>query len=151
MRNKKLLYRKVNTRTFNVRHDFGGEFKNERHAKREHLTTSKGKMYCKKQRGLDYTPLYHFLLSKVGQKWDIIFSEAKSRLDRVEPIFHIVALNSLDKHDVVRVGESSYFSGLFVDEQGILQLCNPNLTAKDLSLFCNCCTHTLNGKIFESK
>lgn len=147
---KSKLFRKVNTTTYNVHHNFGGDYKNTRHRK-EIFELTKGKMSGKKQRGLDYTPLFRFLLSKVGSHWDIVFSEAKSRLDKTEPIFWIVAISENDKEDFIRMGESSYFSGLFVDENGILQLTNPQLTAKGMKPFCNCCTHTFNGKLFGTE
>uniref|UniRef100_UPI0040493299 hypothetical protein n=1 Tax=Flavobacterium sp. TaxID=239 RepID=UPI0040493299 len=145
---KDKLFRKVNTKAFNVHHDFGGDFKNTRNSKQETLEQTKGKMSRRKERGLDYTPLYRFLLSKVGANWDDVFSEAKARLDKPEPIFHMVALREHEKEDFIATGESSYFSGLYVDDHGILQLSNPNLKAKDMKPFCNCCTHTFNGKLF---
>ena len=37
--------------------------------------------------------MFKFLLSKVGADWDSIFSEAKRRLDKPEPIFWMVALH----------------------------------------------------------
>jgi hypothetical protein len=107
-----------------------------------------GTMYGKKERGLDYTPLFKFLLSKIGSEWNEIFSEAKSRLDKSEPIFWIVALNENEKKDFIRVGESTYYSGLFVDNEGILQLTNPNLKSTDLKHYCECCTHTFNGVVY---
>lgn len=148
---KSNLFRKVNTKALNVQHHFGGDFKHTRNSKSETLEQTKGKMSGRKERGLDYTPLYRFLLSKVGSNWDDVFSEAKSRLDKTEPIFNIVALNEHEKEDFVRTGESSYFSGLYVDNNGILQLSNPNLTAKEMTPFCTCCTHTLNGKLFGTE
>jgi len=148
---KSKLYRKVNTKTFNVRHNFGSDFSKTRNKKRETLEQTKGKMFGKKERGLDYTPLFKFLLSKVGSNWDEVFSEAKSRLDKSEPIFWMVALHENDKEDFVRMGESSYYSGLYVDENGVLQISNPNLKAIDMKPFCDCCTHTFNGKIFGTE
>ncbi len=145
---KSKLYRKVNTKTFNVHHNFGSDFKNTRNKKKETLEQTKGKMSGKTERGLDYTPLFRFLLSKVGENWDDIFSEAKSRLDKTDPIFWMVALREEDKKDYIRIGESSYFSGLHVDENGVLQLCNADLKAVDMKPFCDCCTHTFNGKLF---
>lgn len=142
------LYRKVNTRAKNVSHNFGGDFKYSRHKKQETLEQSKGGMYGKKRRGLDYTPLFRFLLSKVGTNWDEIFSEAKSRLDQTDPIFWLVALHEADKEDFVRLGESTYFSGMYVDNDGILQLTNPKLKAQDMDHFCECCTHTFNGEVY---
>lgn len=148
---KSKLYRKVNTKAFNVHHNFGGDFKNTLNSRRETLEQTKGKMFGKKERGLEYTPLYRFLLSKVGSNWDEVFSESKSRLDKAEPIFYMVALKENDKEDFIRIGESTYFSGLYVDNNGILQLSNSNLKAKDMKPFCNCCTHTFNGKLFGTE
>lgn len=141
---KKPLYRKVNTKARNVHHNFGGDFKYTRHKKKDTLEQTKGTMHGKKERGLDYTPLFKFLLSKIGSNWDEVFGEAKSRLDKTEPIFWLVALCKNDKKDFIRIGESSYFSGMYVDE-GILQLSNPTLKATDLKHYCDCCTHTFNG------
>jgi hypothetical protein len=151
VREKPKLYRKVNTKARGVHHDFGGDFRDSRNGKRETLQQVKGTMFGTKERGLDYTPLFKFLLSKVGSNWNEVFSEAKSRLDRQEPIFWIVALHEDEKKDYVRIGESTYFSGLFVDDNGVLQLVNPNLKAADMKPFCDCCTHTFNGKIFATE
>ena len=150
-RDKKPLYRKVNTKARGVRHDFGGDFKHLRRKKRDTIEQARGSMHGKRERGLDYTPLFRFLLSKVGSKWDDVFSEARSRLDKTDPIYWLVALNPEDKEDYVRTGESTYFSGMYVDQEGILQLSNPELKAKDLIPFCDCCTHTFNGKLFGSE
>jgi hypothetical protein len=145
---KEPLYRKINTRARNVHHNFGGDFKYSRKKKQETLEQTKGTMFGKKERGLDYTPLYRFLLSKVGLEWNEIFSEAKSRLDKTEPIFWLVALSENDKEDVVRIGESSYFSGMYIDEEGILQLSNLTLKPTELKHYCECCTHTFNGQVY---
>ncbi|WP_299707814.1 hypothetical protein [uncultured Pontibacter sp.] len=150
-RDKTPLFRKVNTRARGVRHNFGGDFKNSRNKKRETIEQTKGSMHGKKERGLDYTPLYKFLLSKVGNDWEEVLSEAKSRLDKPEPIYRIVALNEDERKDFVRVGESTYFSGMYIDNDGKLQLTNPELSAKDLAPSCDCCTHTLNGKVFGTE
>ncbi len=145
---KEVLYRKVNTKTRNVNHNFGGDFKYSRHKKKETLEQTKGTMYSNKERGLDYTPLFRFLLSKVGSNWNDIFSEAKSRLDKIEPIFWLVALNPNDRKEIVRLGEATYFSGLYVDDDGILQLSNPSLQTTDLKHYCECGTHTFNGQVY---
>lgn len=147
-RDKKPLYRKVNTRVRGLQHNFGGDYKNSRNKKRETNEQVKGSMHGKQERGLDYTPLFRFLLSKVGNDWKDVFCEAKSRLDKTEPIYWLVAQNEDEKEDYVRIGESTYFSGMYVDEDGKLQLTNPELKAVDLTPFCDCCTHTLNGKVF---
>jgi len=68
--------------------------------------------------GYDYTPLFRFLLSKVGCSWDEVYSAALARLDKREPIFWLVDLHD-PREGVVCVGESSYFSRLTVVD-GIL-------------------------------
>lgn len=140
------LYRSVNTRTHGVRHRSGGDYRHERNTKGvQDSETTRSPMHGKARRGRDYTPLFRFLLSRVGCRWDEVYSEAKGRLDTTEPIFWIVARTEDERQEYVCLGESTFFSGLFVDGQGLLQLVNPRLTAKDMTPFCTCCTHTLNG------
>jgi hypothetical protein len=148
---KPKLYRKINTKAAGVFHRFGGDFKYSRHKKRETVEQIRGTMFGQKERGLDYTPLFRFLLSKVGSNWDEVFSEAKSRLDKSSPIFWMVALNKDAKKDFVRIGDASYYSGLYVDDNGILQITNPDLKASDMKPYCSCCTHTFNGKVFGTE
>lgn len=140
------LYRKVNTTAHGVHHRHGGDFSDVRHTKtQKNFDGSRQSMHGKQLRGLDYTPLFRFLLSKVGAEWDAVFSEAVSRLDRAEPIFWLVARSELEREAYVRVGESTYFSGLYVDEDGLLQKVNSDLSAAELVPSCRCCTHTFNG------
>lgn len=149
---KKPLYRKENTKALNFIHTYaGGDYKHDRHTKRDTLEVVKGSMHGKKRRGVDYTPLFKFLLSKVGQSWEKVYGEAITRLDKVDPIFWMVAINDEAKKDMVRIGESTYYSGMFVDDDGNLQLCNPDLNAGNMEPFCPCCTHTFNGKVFGKK
>ncbi len=149
---KEPLFRKVNTKAHGVHHGFGGEYRHERNTKVEkHSETVHRSMHGKKNRGLDYTPLFKFLLSKVGENWNSIYSEAVSRLDRSEPIFWLVALHEHERKEYVRVGESSFFSGLYVDKKGLLQLVNPDLGPKQMTPLCHCCTYTLNGKPFSKR
>lgn len=137
---KKPLFRKVNTRTHGVSHGCG-----RLQARDEGAAQG---MRQGLRHGLDYTPLYKFLLSRVGQIWDTVFSEVVGRVDQQEPIWHIVARSDLEQQPMVRVGESSYFSGLFVDEDGVLAKVAPELKAQSLHPFCACCTHTFNGEVF---
>lgn len=139
---KEPLYRKVNTQTHGVRHGVGGDFRTGRGA---HPDASRGSMHGKRKGGLDYTPLFKFLLSKVGSEWDGVYSEAVARLDRPDPIFWLVARHEGERRDIVRIGESSYFSGLYVDEDGILRIVDPDLRPEKLTPSCTCCTHTFNG------
>ena len=146
------LFRKVNTRTRGVNHKFGGDYRHERHTKRECCSEkTRQSMHGRPRRGLDYTPLFRFLLSKVGEEWDQVFGEAVARLDRPEPIFWLVALRESEGNAYVRVGESTYYSGLSVDAEGRLRRVNPELGPEHLTPSCTCCTHTLNGVPFARK
>ena len=59
---------------------------------------------------------------------------------------------SLDSaNDYILVGESTYFSGLYIDEIGILRIVNPELDENSLKPFCKCCTHTFNGIPFTRR
>ena len=142
--NKKPLYRRVNTRARGVHHDHGGDFRHSRNQKGE----PPRQMSRGRKRGLDYTPLFRFLLSKEGQLWEPVYREAASRLDRTEPIFWLVARPGEAGTAVVRIGESSYYTGLFVDEGGRLRRVDPGIGPESLAPGCPCCTHTLNGVPF---
>ncbi|NTS41544.1 hypothetical protein HRG84_11570 [Flavisolibacter sp. BT320] len=99
--------------------------------------------------GYDYTPLYRFLLSKVGEPWDDVYSEAVSRLDKTEPIFHMVVLQpEPGERPSRRLGENAYFSTLTVDAGGILVKVDPSYEMTEVH--CTCCTHTWNGKRIEN-
>lgn len=157
--NKKPLWRKENKTIICKKYyvQRGEDFRHDRNTKKM-KNFEGGKISMKKRKlGRDYTPLYKFLLSKVGKNWDEIFSEAKSRLDEEKPIWHLV----MDPNDEIvktryfgklperiRCGESSYYSALFVDENNILQKVNPNAKAPEPN--CSCCTWTFNGKVINS-
>ena len=143
------LYRKVNTRARRHHHWTGDDARHDRNTKRTQRAVAEGVakqgMGGTKQRGLDYTPLYRFLLSKVGAPWDEIHREAVSRLDSEEPIYRIVARSDLDRRDYVCVDEGSLWSGLYVDGDGRLQKVAPDLQNEDLEPDCPCCTYSFNG------
>ena len=85
-------------------------------------------------------------VNNVGQPWIDVHREAISRLDKEEPIFYLVALQRKNWSSYVRYGESSYYSGLCIDEQGLLQKVNPEFTAEDVPVRFRCCTYTFNGE-----
>jgi len=147
-RKKKPLYRKVNTRARGVHHFTGGDFKHSRHAKRETREQVFGSMKRKVKRGLDYSPLFKYLLSKEGEKWDEVFKEASSRLDNPDTVFHMVAVQVSEQQEFIRTGENSYTYGMFVDDDGILRIVNPDIKLEDLDVYCGCCTHTFNGVVY---
>lgn len=142
------LYRKVNTRARHVTqfHPVGPDAKNERGTKR-----GLSSRMTQKRRGRDYTPLFRFLLTKVGCDWDLVHQEAVGRLDDQTPIGWMVATNLLDRRAYWITGESTYYSGMFVDEKNRLQLTNPHLSVNDFRPQCACCTYTFNGTPFVHK
>jgi hypothetical protein len=145
---KHALYRKQNTQAHGLSYYRGGQFRDGRHAKhrlRDEEDASPRSMGGKRTQGRDYTPLFRFLLDKVGCPWDAVYGEAVARLDRRDPIFWLVALRPEERQAVVRVGESSYYSGLYVDESGILQRVDPGFRAEHMQPLCDCCTYTFNG------
>lgn len=108
-------------------------------------------MRGRQQRGLDYTLLFRFLLSRVGQSSADVYREAAARLDRPDPIFWLVARTATEEHACVRIGRSSYYSGLRVDAEGRLALVDPSLSLPDVEPRCACCTYTLNGTPFTRR
>lgn len=152
MYEKKPLYRKVNTRARGMWHHKGGDYKWSRNTKHKKSWLSNREAMAKNvQRGLDYTPLFRFLLSKVGEDWDAVHSEAVSRLDKEEPIWQMVAKTEDDKRPRFGIAESTYFSGLYIDEDNRLALVDPELRLEDMEPDCPCCTHTFNGEPFVKK
>lgn len=145
MQRSKPLYRKVNTRTHGVTHGSGQRAAYERRGQKPPATS----MHSKQRHGFDYTPLYRFLLSRIGRVWEEVHSDAVARLDQEAPIYHIVALRESEQEAFVRTGESSYFSGLCLKE-GRLAVVDPTLTPKNFKPFCACCTHSFNGVNVET-
>ncbi|UMO99887.1 hypothetical protein [Amycolatopsis sp. EV170708-02-1] len=146
---KEPLYRRVNTRARLVHHDHGGDYRHQRNTKRERASDlTRGSMGRRARRGLDYTPLFRFLLGKIGADWGEVYTEAAARLDSPEPIYWLVARHPHERRDHVRVGEASYYSGLYVDDDNRLRVVDPALGADDLEPACPCCTHTFNGVRF---
>ena len=145
MRPKEPLYRKVNTTAHGVHHHSGPDYRDKRSEADAH------RMVSGKRRGLDYTPLFRFLLSRVGKPWAPTLQEAQSRLDRDDPIFWLVARAPHEEKPSVRVGESSFYSGLRIDEEGLLQKVDPTINESSLEPGCRCCTHTFNGAPFTRR
>jgi len=141
----KPLFRKVNTRARGVHHNVGGEYRYGRNSAQPDNT----KMSQGKRRGLDYTPLYKYLIKSVGRDWNEIYSEVLTRVAERDAIFHIVAKSETEAEPYVRVGESSYYSGLYIDSNGVLQMTAPEVNEASLAPSCVCCTHTFNGVPFE--
>ena len=148
-REKEKLYRKYNKTAMGF-HNMrpGGNFRHERNTKKLKEFEGTHRSIKKTQAGFDYTPLFKFLLSKIGCKWNDVHSEAISRLDKEEPIFWMVKLNpEPSDRGYMIVGESSYYSILTVDHDGILIKLKPDVELPKYR--CTCCTHTFNGKVIK--
>ncbi len=144
-RAKQPLYRKCNK----TAHGFhlprpNGHFRHERNTQAMERFEGTHMAMGETNIGFDYTPLFQFLLSKVGGIWDEIFSEAVSRLDKQEPVFWMVELDPRKmSRPIVRIGESSYYSKLTVAD-GVLVKIDPDAGPPAKSN--TCCTFTFNGR-----
>ncbi|OJW81704.1 MAG: hypothetical protein BGO69_14435 [Bacteroidetes bacterium 46-16] len=141
---KEPLYRKYNKLARGFHHNsLGGAFRYQRNTKEVKNFEGTHMSVRRTREGYDYTPLFKFLLSRAGQNWDKIFSEAVQRLDKQEPIFWLVDLHfEQGDYGVVSIGENSYYSKLTVQDD-LLVLADPKVTAP--AKLCTCCTHTFNG------
>ena len=152
---KEPLFRKENKSSLKTHYYVkkGGDLRHERHTKKmknfegNHQSMKSGKF------DYDYTPLFRFLQSKVGKKWDDVYSEAVSRLNDTKPIFWLVKLHKsnsiveLGKEDpITRIGENSYWHTLTVNEDGILVYIDKTST---ITPSCSCCTTALDGKVVK--
>lgn len=155
----KPLYTKINNTCHGAKKHMIEQKKYNR-GKNEPLNL-KSKM-VKRNHGIDFTPLFGFLRKNVGKKWDeihsIILKRLPSNLSYDNPLNYSVlsydaylSLNEDDKKNgYFRYGESTTFSQMYIDKNGILQYINPDLTVSDLKATCKCCTHTFNGKIINN-
>lgn len=103
--------------------------------------------------GWDYTPLFKYLLSKVGKPWNDVYKDVKHRLNSTIPIYWMVNRykNKDELLGYIRVGESTYYSSLYVDEKGLLQYVDKTINENTLEPSCKCCIYTFNGKRFTKK
>jgi hypothetical protein len=143
-REKTPLYRRLNKLARGYLHiSGGGDYCHQRNTKEMKTFEGAHKSIRRTREGYDYTPLFKFLLSAVGQDWDIVFSEAVKRLDKTEPIFWLVDMHfEQGSYGVVRLGENSYYSKLMV-QNGILEFADTDAAVPEKS--CTCCTHSFNG------
>lgn len=119
----------------------GGDYSDARHSKTMQRFEGKHLSIGQTHIGYDYTPLFRFLLSKVGREWDEVLSEAVAWLDKQEPIFWMVELHT-PTSGVVRIGDNSYYSCLNVRDGVLVKVEEAALPPKK---GCTCCTHTFNG------
>jgi hypothetical protein len=164
------LYRKVNKRTHNGRgwYVIGKKerYRYERGKKQDILPEHQSiKRHNPIRTGYDYTPLIKFLHAHVGQSWDVIYQECVSRLDSPKPLTWMVGnINErglvVDKHPGGDLGkwccvggEESYWSALWVDEDGQLQFVDKDFSIMDIykedweSRYSGEWTVSWNGKI----
>ncbi len=103
---KKPLYQKVNPTAHGVYHHIGGNFSEARNQTNSIDAPMSQSLRKGARRGLGDTPLFRFLLSRVGRHWNGTFSVAVGRFDQNATTFWLVALREEDAQDYVRL--SSY-------------------------------------------
>lgn len=135
------LYRKINKKAYGAHYLRGGHARYDRNTK-EGISRSMKKGV---RRGLDYSPLYMFLLSKVGCKWPEVHSEAVSRLPKRDTILEDI-FKPGKRAPVIWGGGSAMYTGMFIDENDILRTVTPEVKNEELVPQCGCCTNTYNGR-----
>lgn len=156
----KKLYRKENKSSLSyIGHkDTGGDFRHDRNTKRlKNFEGNRWKMSSRKERGVDFTPLYKFLLSKVGEDFDEVYSEAMSRMDgKRAPIFWMIVENTYIEEGILKNSngtivrpdfnnEEAKFSTLYIDDENKLRKVS-DLNKSEFKLeSCGCCTQSLDG------
>lgn len=146
---KEPLYRKENKSSLSTHYYVrtGEDFRHDRNTKKMKIFDDhEGSFKPMKsgKYGFDYTPLFRFLLSKVGKKWDDVYSAAVERLNDTKPIFWMVEL--VPTKSIFRFSESTNYHTLTVDENGILVYVDKDAT---ITASCPCCTHTLDGRVVK--
>lgn len=152
----KSLVRKVNTTAHGVRH---GQTKKDYSQLRNRSVEDpvKTKMTSGVEHGLDYTPLIMFLIKHTGEKWDDVKSKIKNRVPNLSVLDWFVFEEESEiefdniRYHYQRVGESSFYSAMYVSESGILKKVNELFNVESLPITCSCCTHTFNGKVSKNK
>ncbi|WP_297627201.1 hypothetical protein [uncultured Rikenella sp.] len=148
----KPLYRKVNRKSSyqcHVIESKGGRFAWQRHSKA--MRQFDGRYLPMRSatssvtNGYDYTPLFRYLLSRVGDRWDEIYSAVKPRLNTTEPIWWVVSQDGYPQDGCgwVHIGEGACWSKLWIDAEGRLRKVDPMLS--NISPDCSCHTHSFNG------
>jgi len=171
---KKPLYRKVNKTTHNGHPhlDYRGKvrYKYQRHTKATKFeeeneismkTIKKNENFLFEDNRYDYRPLMKFLLKSVGKNWSEVWKECVSRLNTTQPV-HWIVLNvgknglryDVDPNELVqmfRYSEDSYYSTLYVDENGILQYVDKNYIKEHADYPNTEWGETFNGKVWDNK
>lgn len=97
-------------------------------------------------RQLDFTPLYKYLQSKVGEDYDTVYSNVVERIPRNQRgVIDYIVMADNTGDGVARLGESTYFRTLYVDENNKLQFVNKDYK-QTVSKWCYMDTTTLDGK-----
>lgn len=164
------LYRKINKIVAGRTEVFGMQkrAKYDRHTKVGQRTSMSSQNTWKSEMSMyDYSPLFQFLLKKVGCNWAEVWKECQARLNTIEPVLCMVvnvgrnglvvpfneysqfssywAGDALPYEPCFLAGYDSYFSTLYVDENHILQFVDPDFVPKTREYYTHG-TETFNGK-----
>lgn len=101
--------------------------------------------------GMDWQPLYNFIMSNVGCNYDETYSKALKRCNKFRDEFnkHWAYLFN-DDRDIVRLGENTYYSALTIDEFNNIQIRNTGAEPIKGGSFSFGYTHSFNGKTLQA-
>jgi hypothetical protein len=107
---------------------------------RTHQLTKSPKLY----RSVNTTTRHHSNNPGAKYRWERNRKKVGDELLTKRETMHSRQKRGRDykRRDLVCIGESSFYPGLFVDENGILRQVNPSITRKDVKVTCRCCTRT---------
>lgn len=135
---KKKLYRERNFRQRWDEYNYHPKYSWKRHSKQamkdlENEITHEGMTKSKhgdQGEGYDYTPMFKFVLKHIGEDVDKIYSEVCRRTnERGKYLFNVlVSRKPKDElNPLLRLGETSFWSQLYVDENNKIQKVEPNM------------------------
>lgn len=139
MEHDKPLYRKVNRKCLHCYDTKSKHYRWQRNTKKEKKlledSISHGKMHKRPSmflgRKYDYTPMLMYVLNRVGEDVDKVYSDVCKRIEGEGKVLFNKMVSRKPKEtlkDYFRYGEGSYYSQLYVDDENKIQKVNPNLS-----------------------
>jgi hypothetical protein len=131
MKEIKPLYRKENKRSLRTSYyvKTGGEarwYRNSKQEKEDIENEVTRQKIPKKKLDMDFSPFYNYLVSNVGSNADEVFRNAVPRMPDVATTKQCWDyMFGKDSGEIHRMGENSYWSALYVDDEGLIQKIDP--------------------------
>lgn len=129
----------------------GGDYRHTRNSKKQKQFDGHKQPMNSGKWGVDYTPLYRYLLSKVGQIWDEVYSEVCKRLpvEHRQAINYMVVTDTNEPEPYFRYGENSYFSTLTIKDGILVKVDGEKSFIPPSRIKSVCNTYSFNGKIIK--